>query len=101
MTGPSDQLYERFDELARRWTGETLVMSSSTQIFAHDAYRQIVDLGEQALPVVLTELQRSGDVRWVQALTDITGIRQPATGAGPAEVVQAWLAWGRAQDFAN
>ena len=59
---PPNELRKRFDELARNWKDGTLVMSSSPQIYAHDAYRQIVDLGEQALPFVFSELRQSKDI---------------------------------------
>ncbi|MCQ3808909.1 MAG: hypothetical protein KTV16_16815 [Acidimicrobiia bacterium] len=98
---PPDELQKRFDELARNWKEGTLVMSSSPQIYAHDAYRQIVDLGEQVLPFIFDELRRSNDIHWIQALVEISDFRHPKSGATPDEVIQAWLRWGNARGLVS
>ena len=98
---PPDELQKRFDELARSWKEGTLVMSSSPQIYAHDAYRQIVDLGEKVLPCIFDELRRSNDIHWIQALVEISDFRHPKSGATPDEVIQAWLRWGKARGLVN
>ena len=98
---PPNELRKRFDELARNWKDGTLVMSSSPQIYAYDAYRQIVDLGEQALPFVFSELRRSNDIHWIQALAEMTGFRYSKSGATPDEVIQAWLRWGNTRGLVS
>ncbi len=98
---PPNELRKRFDELARNWKDGTLVMSSSPQIYAHDAYRQIVDLGEQALPFVFSELRQSKDIHWIQALAEITGSELGTPGATPDDVIKAWLEWGSDQGLVS
>ena len=96
-----DEPQNRFDELARNWKQGTLVMSSSPQIYEHDAYRQIVDLGEQVLPFIFDELRRSNDIHWIQALEEISDFRRPKSGATPDAVIQAWLRWGNARGLVS
>ena len=98
---PSNELSRSFDELARSWKRGTLVMSSSSQIYAHDAYRQIVDLGEAALPFVFSELRQSNDIHWIQALAEMTDIRLKTPGATPDEVIKAWLKWGSSRGLVS
>lgn len=89
-------LEERFWELARRWSEETAFYSMSWQLVKHPAYREIVAMGETAVPWILREMEH-GTARWFYALEDITG-EDPVTDAESgnfAQVREAWLAWGR------
>ena len=89
-------LKTRFRELARRWSEETAFYSMSWQLVEHPAYREIVGMGEAAVPWILQEMEH-GTARWSYALEDITG-EDPAADAETgnfAQVREAWLAWGR------
>jgi hypothetical protein len=75
-------------------------LSSVRQKKQHPAYRQIIQLGEQAVPLILEDLKRKpSHLFW--ALTEITG----ASPAGLADakdlldVVNSWIEWGRAQGY--
>lgn len=96
-----DELRTRFDELADHWKRDTLIMSSSSQIYTHWAFRQIVELGEKALPFVVAELRQTLDVHWVQALSEISGFRYTKDGATPGDVTQAWLKWGSGRGYVS
>ena len=88
-------LEQRFCELARRWSEETAFCSMSWQLVEHPAYREILGIGEAAVPWILREMEH-GTARWSYALEDITG-ENPAADAKAdnfAQVREAWLAWG-------
>jgi hypothetical protein len=65
---------ERFHRLAAEWSQEVQNVSSLTAMVAHPKYRQIVDLKWDAVPFILTDLQRNKRF-WLPALYEITGIQ--------------------------
>jgi hypothetical protein len=93
-------LDDLFGELAARWKDETSVYSASWQIKAHPAYQQIVDLGEDAIPLLLARLGQPC-VQWMMALSAIAGDDpSPPEHAGHiARMAEAWLAWGRQRGY--
>ena len=95
------RLRSRFNDLARRWQRESRTLSSPEQIFANAAYRQIIGLGEGILPHILDELQKSGNLDWVQALSEISGFQFLNRQRGPETLIETWLVWGREQGFAG
>ena len=95
-TGPEETLEQRFLELAETWRFETGFLAFWSYMVDHDAYREIVAMGEVAVPWILRELER-GDAPWFLALAEITG-EDPAAEATPGkvdEIQAAWLDWGR------
>jgi hypothetical protein len=88
-----------FRQLAETWKAQTALLSSVRQK-KHPAYRQIIQLGEQAVPLILEDLKRKpSHLFW--ALAEITG----ASPAGLADakdlldVVNSWIEWGRTQGY--
>src|SRR5947209_11570031 len=49
---------DAFNALAQQWREETRFQSSVTAITAHPAYRAVVALGDEVVPVLLRELRR-------------------------------------------
>lgn len=47
---------ERFDELADRWEEESVFLSNSSRAARHPAHREIVGMGEKAVPLILAGL---------------------------------------------
>jgi hypothetical protein len=97
---PEDALKRRFEELASRWLAETAHVSSSSELVAHPAFQEIVELGSPAIPLLLRELdKRSG--HWHRALRRVAGVDPvPASDRGSFEKsAQAWLRWGREQGY--
>ena len=89
-------LEQRFARLAERWWLEAGGRSISTQMMDSDAFREIVALGEQVVPLILREMEHS-HMHWHLALREITGEHTEA-GVQPGKVDQiraAWLGWGR------
>ena len=95
---PGDR--ERFVELADQWENETVFYSNSTQIIQHPAYREIVSMGESAVPLILERMRETGR-HWDHALGDITGtnpVKRSDWGNIPA-VQSSWLEWGEAHGY--
>ena len=84
-----------FDRLAAQWKHDTRFHSSSTIIEEHPAYQAIIAMGEDAIPLILADLQQSMD-HWFMALRSITRespIREEDRGKMQA-IRAAWLEWG-------
>jgi hypothetical protein len=90
----------RFRALADKWKEERGPTSSSVQMAAHPAYRQIIGLGWAAVPFLLAELQRQPD-HWFAALHEITAADPvPHEARGHIrEMAAAWLRWGEQHDL--
>lgn len=85
----------RFAALAERWREETAHLSSSTAIFTHPAYQQVIGMGPDALPHILRDLSETRS-HWFWALRAIARENPvPPREAGNVErMIAAWLAWG-------
>ena len=91
-----------FNALADKWVRETAVHSNPAIIARHPSYSQIVGMGKQAIPFILSELsQKRNRPHWFQALHDINGMTPaPEESWGKVdEVAAAWLNWGRGQGY--
>lgn len=91
----------RFDELADRWERETMFLSNSSRAARHPAHREIVGMGEKAVPLILERMQSQGS-HWFQALRDITGADpvDPKDRGNIAAMQSSWLDWGRRNGLA-
>ena len=90
----------RFQELAALWKRERGPHSSSARLTQHPAYEKIIDLGTDAIPLLLRELKREPD-HWFQALHALTGA-DPVPEASRGNVramAEAWLRWGRDEGY--
>lgn len=93
---------ERFQRLAATWQAETKYLSSLKEIVLNRAYQQIIGMGDQAVPLILRELEREPD-HWFWALTAITGYEPdlPEESANVETMAAAWLEWGRGRGLAT
>jgi hypothetical protein len=89
-------LAETFRTLADEWRHATRFYSSLEQITEHPAYRAIVELGEEIVPLLLRELRRHPEP-WFAALREITGANPVETDqrGDMRAMAEAWLRWGR------
>ena len=87
---------ESFDQLANQWRNDTCILSSVSEICGHPAYRQIIAMGESALPFIFSEMQREPNY-WFWALKEITGVDPvPAEDRGDMLAMTVdWLKWAR------
>ena len=91
-------LADAFHALAEEWRSATRFQSSLTQVTGHDAYRSIIGLGDEIVPVLLRELCRQPEP-WFAALREITGAEPvlPHQRGDMRAMADAWLRWGRQQ----
>ena len=47
----------RFDEPANRWEKDTVFLPNSSRAAQHPAHREIVSMGEVAVPLILERMQ--------------------------------------------
>lgn len=100
LTLRSVMLREYFGAALAKWHSETEFSSLLAEKRAHPAYRQIVDLGEEAIPLILKEIESSPSFVFM-ALHDITGddpIAVEHRGRVPL-MIEDWLRWGSEHGF--
>lgn len=85
----------RFRELIDRWHREIGGQSNPNRILAHTAAREIVSMGDAAVPLLIGELKRGGGGAEIMLLGEIVGERPfPPEDAGHVEKMErAWLDW--------
>ena len=95
-TTPPTALATRFRALADQWRRETGGLSSISQMAAHPAHQEIIEMGPAVIPLVLRELQERGG-HWFAALRALTGenpVPREFAGRIP-KITELWLEWGR------
>jgi hypothetical protein len=96
QTPEQSALARQFETLAEQWKAATALLSSTTAMVTHPAYRAIIALGPPVVPLLLRDLERA-PVHWFEALQAITGedpVPREHWGNIPAMTAD-WLAWGR------
>lgn len=98
LTNPAMELL--FNALTKEWYRETSMFSSISKKVMHPAYQQIIGMGEQAVPLILHELQRR-PAHWFEALRAITGDSPvPPEHAGIVRIMAAdWIEWGKRRGY--
>ena len=91
---------ERFRELADLWEEETLFFSFADRAARHPACREIVSMGEAAIPLILERLQ-SWAGEWFSPLEEITGINpvNPDDYGNVPAMTESWVEWGRLNGY--
>ncbi len=91
----------RFVGLRNWWRRETANLTDNGQVMAHQAYCQIIAMGQPALRFILEEFADLAvqPAPWWRALVSISGVNAAAKAATADEARQAWLRWGCDQGF--
>lgn len=85
-------LEERFRALRDAWKQSIAPMCDECAAVQHPAYREIISLGEDAVPLIIAELRNAPDP-WFEALAEITDV-DPAQCADTVEDAAAyWISW--------
>lgn len=90
------KLRRDFLRLSAQWKTDTEFVSSVTEMVTHPAYLRIIAMGEDALPLILAELQHAPD-HWFCALEAIAQ-NNPVPFADRGKVkrmAEHWLNWAR------
>lgn len=97
---PAETLEGRFRLLAAAWQEAVAYQSSTTVRNSHPAYRQIISLGTDVVPLLLRDLEEN-QTHWFCALREITGadpIPESAAGNIP-KMTEAWLRWAKDNSY--
>lgn len=96
----AEDLAARFAKLTATWKEATRFSSRAGKMAEHPAYREIIAMGQRAIPLILADLETDGG-HWFIALSEITGANPiPPESCGKIKEMQAaWLAWGRAHGY--
>ena len=93
-------LETQFHSLADEWKRDCALLSSTSAMVAHPAYKAIIKLGPPAVPLLLRDLEQSS-AHWFEALSAITG-QDPVSREDWGNISamrNAWLNWGRSQNL--
>lgn len=94
------RLERQFRNLADEWKRDTAHFSRMSQRTTHPAYRQIVEMGDLVIPLVLEDLKNTTD-HWFLALMELTG-QNPVQkdDAGFVErMTEAWIQWAKKRGY--
>jgi hypothetical protein len=97
---PPETIEAQFQRLAGVWRTETAYVSSTTERNNHPAYRKIIGLGPEVVPLLLRDLEEH-HTHWFCALREITGANPvPKSAAGNIpRMAEAWLKWARENGY--
>lgn len=86
--------------MVARWRAETYYLSSVTAKSEHSAFREIVEMGESAIPWIVEELRRNQDFLFL-ALHLIVKDDPTSVGAkgNPHKLIEEWLQWAERQNI--
>jgi hypothetical protein len=95
LTESAESFAKRFAELNATWKEETRHSSKMKTRMEHPAFREIVAMGEKAVPLILAELEKNGGFGFL-TLHEITGADPvPVEAAGKiGEIAAAWIVGG-------
>lgn len=101
ITAPPLAVSSRFRTLADEWRAETRFLASPAAATEHPAYRAVVALGPDVVPLILADLANAPEP-WFAALRELTGADPvpPADRGRPRAAADHWRAWGRARGLA-
>lgn len=98
LSSAPSSLELEFRELVDKWRKDTQHTSSIKRMVSHLAYKRIIEMGHDVLPLLFRELKVHRD-HWLVALNAITGEDPVPEGANFTEAVDAWLTWGREKGY--
>jgi hypothetical protein len=91
---------QRFLKLADEWSRNTMHVSSASDLINDRSYREIIDLGWDAVPYLLMDLKKNKRF-WFPALAEITQIRpfDESDMSNPRRMAEAWIRWGKRKGY--
>ena len=90
----------RFYSLLTEWYNDIKFISSTTQILKHKAFREIVNMGSDVVPLIFDEIQNNPSFLFV-ALNEITGdnpIKKQNSGK-IRRMIEDWIEWGKKKEY--
>ena len=90
----------KFFNLKTEWEESTAALSSINAIALNASYQEIIGMGEEAIPLILTEMTKKTG-HWFWALKALSGedpIPLEARG-NMKRMTELWLAWGETKGY--
>lgn len=90
----------KFETLANQWKENTKFLSSIDSIVNDSSYKQIINMGEDAIPFILEDLSKTSSY-WFYALKEISG-EDPVDNKYRGQIdkmTEAWISWGRLKAY--
>lgn len=96
----TETLEERFRRLEKTLLDDVKDVRSQTAIVNHAAFREIINLGEAVVPLMLEDLDK-GPRFWIWVLPEITRADpvKPSDAGNIAKMSLAWLSWARENGY--
>ncbi len=90
----ANDFVDRFNRLVYEWRIETMFKSQIKDKMENPVFRQIIDMGEPIIPLIISELKHKYDFLFLalHAITKENPVPVSARGRIP-EIIDAWLAW--------
>jgi hypothetical protein len=97
---PSETVEASFRRLAKEWHDAVAHHSSWSVRHNHPAYRKIIELGPEVVPLLLRDME-DHHRHWFPALRALTGADPVPPGAAGniPKIVQAWLQWAKENGY--
>jgi hypothetical protein len=91
---------QRFKELVTLWELEVNGSSFVGEKTNHRAYKQIIEMGDAVIPLILKELETRPN-HWFAALRSLTGENpvKPEQRGEIKQMADAWLQWGKEHGY--
>lgn len=92
----------KFNKLVAKWKKEINIISDFEKIITNSYYLEIINLGKDAIPLILKDLEKNGG-HWFHALESLTGENPiPFEYEGMTKkMTELWLTWGRSNNLIN
>jgi hypothetical protein len=98
LSTPPSSLDLEFHQLVETWRKDTQHTSSIRKMINHPAYKRIIAMGQDVLPLLFRELKAHKD-HWLVALNAITGEDPAPEDSSFTEAVDAWLRWAHEKGY--
>lgn len=95
----SNDLRSRFVKFVTQWKKETAHLSIVSRQASTMSFLHIVSLGEEAVPWIFEEFERSPSASWPIVLEAITFENPAINATSYREAVKQWLDWGKANGY--
>ena len=90
----------RFRRLVQQWRSETYYLSSVTAKSNHPAFKEIVEMGESAVPWIIEELRNHRDFLFVALHLIVKNGPMPVGSMGkPNKLIDEWLQWAERENI--
>lgn len=89
----------KFWELIRQWEFDTKYLSSSTQILGHPSMTTIIQMGPEAIPLVLRAMKDNFHLTFIlHKLTGEWPVKDEYKGNGP-KIIECWRKWAQKHNY--